>query len=213
VSAKLIWITPDADNMVAYCARVSNPANQRNTETAPKLIRYCIRNRHWSVLEMANACVEIETTRDIGRQLLRHRSFSFQEFSQRYQTVDKLSVAPLREARMQYPTNRQASVPCEDAELLRWWEHEQQVARGNCLAIYENAIARGIAKEVARCVLPEGMTSTRLYMNGTLRSWLHFLDVRLGHGTQPETVAIAEAVRDVLREACPVVMEAWEERA
>lgn len=209
----LVWATPDADALVAYMARVSAPENQANTETAPRLIGYLIRRREWSPFEMADLCMEIHTTRDVGRQLLRHRSFSFQEFSQRYATVDKLPEAPLREARMQHPTNRQSSVPCESDELVYWWKVQQAGQRLHAMGVYEDAVARGIAKEVARAVLPEGLTSSRLYMKGPVRSWLHFCALRRGNGTQLETQRIADAAWDVLRAACPVICEAWEQQA
>jgi thymidylate synthase (FAD) len=206
----LVWATPDADALVAEMARVSNPANERNVATAPRLIAYLIRHRHWSPFEMVNACIEVHTTRDIGRQLLRHRSFAFQEFSQRYAEVGALPEAPLRPARMQDPTNRQASVVCEDKSTAEWWAATQRLARYEAELIYVEALQRGIAKEVARAVLPEGLTPTRLYMNGTIRSWLHFCDLRRGHGTQKEATDIAEAAWCILRETCPVIVEAWE---
>jgi thymidylate synthase (FAD) len=206
----LVWATPDADALVAEMARVSNPANERNVATAPRLIAYLIRHRHWSPFEMVNACIEVHTTRDIGRQLLRHRSFAFQEFSQRYAEVGALPEAPLRSARMQDPTNRQASVICEDKWTAEWWASAQRTARYEAELIYVEALQRGIAREVARAVLPEGLTPTRLYMNGTIRSWLHFCDLRRGHGTQKEAIDIAEAAWGILRETCPVIVKAWE---
>lgn len=210
MTVSLIWATPDADALIARIARVSNPANEGNDATAPRLLAYLIRNRHWSPFEMASVCMEVVTTRDVGRQMLRHRSFSFQEWSQRYAEVGALDEAPLRAARMQHPTNRQASVPCEDVATAWWWESAQRSIRGDALDAYQTALSRGIAKEVARAVLPEGLTPTRLYMAGTVRSWLHFCDLRRGHGTQPEAVAVAEGAWDVLRGVCPAVVQAWE---
>lgn len=209
MSVKLIWATTNADQLAAYMARVSNPDAQPGCRGA-KLIAYLIRHKHWSPFEMVNACMEIETTRDVGRQLLRHRSFAFQEFSQRYASVDALPEAPLREARMQHPTNRQASVACEDEVLSAIWCAMQGLIREDALKAYEWALSKGIAKEVARSVLPEGLTMSRLYMNGSLRSWLHFCDLRRGNGTQPETQAVAAECWDVLRQVCPVIVEAWE---
>lgn len=210
MTVSLVWATPDADALIARIARVSNPANEGNDATAPRLLAYLIRNRHWSPFEMASVCMEVVTTRDIGRQLLRHRSFAFQEFSQRYAEVGALDAAPLRAARMQHPTNRQASVPCEDEAVAIWWESTQRSARNWTQQAYEDALRRGIAKEVARAVLPEGLTPTRLYMAGTVRSWLHFCDLRRGHGTQPEAIAVAEGAWGVLRGVCPAVVQAWE---
>lgn len=210
MTVKLVWATPEADRLVAYMARVSAPENQGNDATAPRLIGYLIRNRHWSPFEMVSACVEIETTRDIGRQLLRHRSFSFQEFSQRYASVEALPSAPLRWARLQDAKNRQASTPTSDAALLEGWEQRQRAARDAATDAYAWALDNGIAKEVARAVLPEGLTPSRLYMAGTLRSWLHFCDLRRGNGTQLETRELADGVWDILKEACPVICGAWE---
>lgn len=207
---KLVWATPDADRLVAYMARVSAPANQDNDATADRLIGYLIRHRHWSPFEMVSACVEIVTTRDIGRQLLRHRSFSFQEFSQRYASVEALPPAPLRWARMQDARNRQASTPTADAALLEGWERRQRAARDAAADAYRWALDNGIAKEVARAVLPEGLTTSRLYMAGTLRSWLHFCALRRGNGTQQEAREIANAVWAVIGGACPAICKAWE---
>lgn len=187
-SAKLIWATPNLESVIAYCARVSNPANQHNDETAPKLLRYCMKHKHWSVFEMGNICIEIETTRDIARQILRHRSFSFQEFSQRYAVVGDHDISA---ARMQDYKNRQNSIPTEDREVQRWWEEQQQQTWGRAKAVYEHALNIGIAKEVARKVLPEGMTMSRMYVNGTVRSWLHYIDVRCDEATQREHREVA----------------------
>lgn len=208
---KLVWATPSGDDLVAYMARVSNPANQGNQETAPRLIQYLIKHQHWSPLEMVSACLEIETTRDIGRQILRHRSFSFQEFSQRYASVDALPAAPLRQARMQDPKNRQASLDTADEDLRLWWNDAQDQIRRRANAYYERALERGIAKEVARAVLPEGLTNSRMYMAGTLRSWLHFCALRTGNGTQPETAAIAGQCVEILRGQFPAIFAGHEE--
>lgn len=183
-----------AKDLVAYCARVSNPANQNNKKTADKLIKYLIKNQHWSPLEMASATLEIETTRDIARQLLRHRSFSFQEFSQRYSSVDDLGDSFLvREARLQDKSNRQNSIETEDTSLQVWWDAKQKFIIEHVKEIYREAIERGIAKEQARCILPEGNTKSRLYVNGTLRSWLHYVDLRSANGTQKEHMELAKA--------------------
>ena len=183
-----------AKDLVAYCARVSNPANQNNKKTADKLIKYLIKNQHWSPLEMASATLEIETTRDIARQLLRHRSFSFQEFSQRYSSVDDLGDSFLvREARLQDKSNRQNSIETEDTSLQVWWDAKQKFIIEHVKEIYKEAIERGIAKEQARCILPEGNTKSRLYVNGTLRSWLHYVDLRSANGTQKEHMELAKA--------------------
>ena len=183
-----------AKDLVAYCARVSNPANQNNKKTADKLIKYLIKNQHWSPLEMASATLEVETTRDIARQLLRHRSFSFQEFSQRYSSVDDLGDSFLvREARLQDKSNRQNSIETEDTSLQIWWDAKQKFIIEHVKEIYREAIERGIAKEQARCILPEGNTKSRLYVNGTLRSWLHYVDLRSANGTQKEHMELAKA--------------------
>jgi len=167
----------DAQELIAYCARVSNPSNQLNTETSDKLIRYLVRHQHWSPLEMVSACCEITTTRDIARQILRHRSFSFQEFSQRYADPTKDLAFVTREARLQDPKNRQNSIATDDQRLQRDWDKQQQQVIDYARSAYDWAIARGIAKEQARAVLPEGLTESRLYMNGTLRSWIHFIEL------------------------------------
>lgn len=189
---KYVWSTPNAEQLVADMARVSAPENIG--KDASKLLAYLIKHQHWSPYEMVNMCVEINTTRDIARQLLRHRSFSFQEFSQRYAEVDKLPPAPLREARLQDTKNRQNSISVEDEALQDWWEQEQDLCVKNTQAIYQLALQKGIAKEVARAVLPEGLTTSRMYMNGTLRSWIHFYQLRSGNGTQKETRLIAEDI-------------------
>ena len=194
----------DAQELVAYCARVSNPANQLNTETSEKLIRYLIKNQHWSPLEMVSACIEITTTRDIARQILRHRSFSFQEFSQRYADPTKDLSFVLREARLQDTKNRQNSIATDDAELQAWWNAKQQFIIEHSRLIYQEAIEKGIAKEQARAVLPEGLTESRLYMNGTLRSWIHFIELRSANGTQLEHQEVAVACARVIAEIFPM---------
>jgi thymidylate synthase (FAD) len=195
----------NAQELVAYCARVSNPSNQTNTETSEKLIRYLIKHRHWSPLEMVSACLEIETTRDIARQILRHRSFSFQEFSQRYAVADL--GFDYKEARLQDTKNRQNSIAVNDAELQAWWDAEQKYAATIAEKIYSDAIAKGIAKEQARAVLPEGITTSRLYMQGTLRSWLHYIELRSGPETQKEHRQIAQACAGALESIFPMVSE------
>jgi thymidylate synthase (FAD) len=183
----------DAQELIAYCARVSNPSNQFNSDTSEKLIRYLVKHAHWSPLEMVSACVEITTTRDIARQILRHRSFSFQEFSQRYADPTKDLKFITREARLQDPKNRQNSVEVEDQQLQNEWYRAQQRVIYAAQREYEWAIKNGIAKEQARAVLPEGLIESRLYMNGTLRSWIHFIELRSGNGTQKEHQLIALA--------------------
>jgi thymidylate synthase (FAD) len=192
-------------DLVAYCARVSNPTNQTNTETNEKLIRYLIKNDHWSPLEMVSICLEIETTRDIARQILRHRSFSFQEFSQRYAVADL--GFETREARLQDNKNRQNSIETEDENLEKEWEEAQIVVGGYALNAYNWAIENGIAKEQARAVLPEGMTKSRMYMNGTLRSWVHYIQLRSGNGTQKEHREIAIECAKVIEPIFPMIME------
>ena len=187
--------------LVAFCARVSNPENQQNEETSEKLIKYLIKNKHWSPLEMVNVCMEIETTRDITRQILRHRSFSFQEFSQRYSDPTKDLEFVTREARLQDPKNRQKSIPIGmDNSINYVWESYQELIIERCKKAYDWAIQAGIAKEQARSVLPEGLTLTRMYVNGTLRSWIHYIELRSGHGTQEEHVEIAKKCGEVINE-------------
>jgi len=194
--------------MVAYCARVSNPSNQTNTETSEKLIRYLIKHQHWSPLEMVSACLEINTTRDIAHQIVRHRSFSFQEFSQRYANPQDMDdTFEVREARLQDPKNRQNSIPVADMELQMWWDAQQKHIIEIAKTTYDNALSKGIAKEQARAVLPEGLTKTRLYMNGTLRSWIHYIELRGGHGTQKEHMDIAHACAEVISKIFPMAEE------
>jgi len=194
----------DAQELIAYCARVSNPSNQFNSETSEKLIRYLVKHAHWSPLEMVSACVEITTTRDIARQILRHRSFSFQEFSQRYADPTKDLKFVTREARLQDPKNRQNSVDVEDQLLQNEWFRAQQRVIYAAQREYEWAIKNGIAKEQARAVLPEGLIESRLYMNGTLRSWIHFIELRSGNGTQKEHQLIALACAKAIAAIFPM---------
>jgi len=197
-------------DLVAYCAKVSNPANQNNTLTNDRLIRYLIKNNHWSPLEMVSICIEIETTRDIARQILRHRSFSFQEFSQRYANVlDAASTLGFenREARLQDNKNRQNSIETDNPELSdKWLTLQKQVAQ-EAETAYKWAIENGIAKEQARVVLPEGMTSSRMYMNGTLRSWVHYIQLRSGNGTQKEHREVALACAKAIEPIFPMILE------
>ena len=197
----------DAQELIAYCARVSNPSNQLNTDTSEKLIRYLVKHQHWSPLEMVSACIEITTTRDIARQILRHRSFSFQEFSQRYADPTKDMAFVTREARLQDTKNRQNSISTDDSELQSWWDAKQKFIIECARVAYEEAIERGIAKEQARAVLPEGLTESRLYMNGTLRSWIHFIELRSANGTQLEHQEVAIACAKVIAEIFPLANE------
>jgi len=190
--------------LIGYCARVSNPSNQMNTETVDKLISYLIRHKHWSPLEMVNACLEIETTRDIARQMLRHRSFSFQEFSQRYADPTKELQFVIREARLQDPKNRQNSIETDSVDLTTEWETKQQELIDHSSKVYNWAISNGIAKEQARCVLPEGNTVSRLYMNGTLRSWIHFIGTRTELGTQKEHREVALECARLISDIFPI---------
>lgn len=203
----------DAQELIAYCARVSNPANQFNTETSEKLIRYLIKHAHWSPLEMVSACLEVETTRDIARQMLRHRSFSFQEFSQRYADPKEFGDQfILREARLQDTKNRQNSIAIdlqddEQRQIAYGWEQMQQRVIEEARNAYNWAISKGIAKEQARAVLPEGNTKSRLYMNGTLRSWIHFIELRSANGTQLEHMLVARECARVIAEVFPMASE------
>jgi thymidylate synthase (FAD) len=200
---------PEGRNLleqIAYCARVSNPSNQDNTDTAEKLVRYLIKNQHWSPLEMVSVCLEIDTTRDIARQILRHRSFSFQEFSQRYADASQLGFET-REARLQDNKNRQNSIKNENQALEAWWENYQLIVQRTALDAYQFALDKGIAKEQARSVLPEGMTKSRMYMNGTLRSWVHYIQLRSANGTQKEHQEIALACADAIEPIFPMIKE------
>ena len=200
----------DVQDLIAFCARVSNPSGQLNMETSAKLIKYLIKHKHWSPLEMVSACMEIETTRDIARQILRHRSFSFQEFSQRYADPTKDLEFVTREARLQDTTNRQNSIDTEDASLQATWENKQLNVIEAAQKAYAWAIENGIAKEQARAVLPEGNTVSRMYMNGTLRSWVHYIELRGANGTQKEHMDIAHACARVIADVFPLADEMFE---
>ena len=213
-SAKLVAVTtPVIDGMesmhdlIAYCARVSNPSNQMNMDTAEKLTNYLMKYKHWSPFEMANCVVEVNCPRDIARQLLRHRSFSFQEFSQRYADVTQLENAfCIRDLRMQDTKNRQNSIVTDDEELSQWWEVKQKELLVYVQDLYGETLGMGVAKEVARVILPEGLTMSRLYVNGTIRSWLHYLEVRLERGvTQEEHVVLAELIAQQINTVFKVV--------
>ena len=196
-------------DLVAFCARVSNPSNQMNKETSEKLVKYLIKHKHWSPLEMVSVCMEIETTRDIARQLLRHRSFSFQEFSQRYADPTDMEEYPfeVREARLQDPKNRQNSIDNDDMALEDEWANKQMAVIETAKMAYNWAIENGIAKEQARAVLPEGNTVSRLYVNGTIRSWIHYIDLRSANGTQKEHMDLAVAIAEAIGQIYPKVME------
>jgi len=194
-----------AGELIAYTARVSNPANQNNTETAPRLLSYLIREQHWSPFEMVHMTLEIKTTRDIARQILRHRSFSFQEFSQRY------AVAPgfeSREARLQDEKNRQNSVETDDRNLNEWWQMEQKKVQARAEMSYKDALSKGVAKEQARALLPEGLTQSTLYMAGSLRSWIHYCELRRGNGTQKEHMEVADKCWEIIGVHFPDIIEA-----
>ena len=211
-----LYVGDNIEDLIAYCARVSNPANQFNKQTAQKLIMYLVKHKHWSPLEMVNACLEIETTRDIAHQIVRHRSFSFQEFSQRYAEPSAMgNEFVIRECRLQDPVNRQNSIEIEtdpsiqlDAskeELVTEWRRRQHGIINQAKGLYEWAIENGIAKEQARCVLPEGLTKTRLYMNGTLRSWVHYIELRSANGTQKEHMEVAVACAKEIAKIFPLM--------
>ena len=217
-SAKLIsYSTPslemikegliDAQDLIAFCARVSNPSNQYNKETNAQLIKYLIKYKHWSPLEMVSATIEIETTRDIARQILRHRSFSFQEFSQRYADPTKDLKFMLREARLQDTKNRQNSIRVDDSRLSAMWRLQQEKVIQAANEAYQFAVDNGIAKEQARVVLPEGNTMSRLYMNGTLRSWVHYIELRSANGTQLEHIEVAQACAKEIATIFPLMKE------
>jgi thymidylate synthase (FAD) len=217
MNVKLINYSQNPDGMnlleqVAFAARVSNPANQNNLETSEKLVRYLIKNQHWSPLEMVSVCLEIDTTRDIARQILRHRSFSFQEFSQRYADASQLGFE-LRDARMQDTKNRQNSIETDNTALQAWWENYQQEVLRKCKDAYQFALDKGIAKEQARSVLPEGMTKSRMYMNGTLRSWVHYIQLRSANGTQKEHREIALECSNVIATIFPMIKEFTNEQS
>ena len=215
MKAKLVsYSQPDKDtvftewtpnDLIAYAARVSNPSNQNNRDTSEKLLRYLIKHKHWSPFEMASACLEINTTRDIARQILRHRSFSFQEFSQRYANpVEELEFVT-REARMQDDKNRQNSIEIDDWDIENEWHKEQRKIIKVCQKVYKNAIKKGIAKEVARAVLPEGLTKSRMYVNGTIRSWIHFIELRSANGTQKECMEVARECAKAITKIFPMI--------
>lgn len=204
-NTKLVWVTPNAEQLISDIARVSNPANQGLPPG--KLLSYCVRNQHWSPFEMASACIEINTTRDIARQILRHRSFSFQEFSQRYADVSVLPPAELSEARLQDHKNRQNSIQTDDVFVHRWWEARQKYLYDLVMQDYKEALNMGIAKEVARKLLPEGLTPSRMYMSGTIRSWIHYCQLRTGNGTQKEHMEIAQQINEILRKELPFIWE------
>ncbi len=194
----------DVQDLIAYCARVSNPNNQLNQETAPKLLNYLSKHSHWSPFEMANATLEIETTRDIARQMLRHRSFAFQEFSQRYADIRDLDdKVVIRKARLQDPKNRQNSVMTDDVSLHMAWEVHQRKVWNEAMQSYAWAIENGIAKEQARAILPEGNTPSRLYMQGSIRSWIHYIELRSSNGTQQEHMDIAVACAEAITKIFP----------
>lgn len=207
-NVKMIWATPDIDNTLAKIARVSNPDNQDNPNIKG-LLTYMMTHGHVSPFEMANVCLELNTTRDIGRQVLRHKSLNFQEFSGRYQDMTKLDNAPLRECRLQDIKNRQNSVVTEDADYTSWWEEAQRVVRFHAQGLYDEALSLGIAKEQARALLPEGLTMSRMYANGNLRSWIFYLKQRLDPTTQKEHRELAQQVLAELRLVAPVTMEAF----
>lgn len=206
-TAKLVSITPDAEKQIAYMARVSNPSNQSNHETAPRLLRYCIKHKHWSIFEMASMQVEVETTRAIAAQILRHRSFSFQEFSQRYSSVDQLGTVGLPHLRSQDLKNKQASHDNLDPEMVELMEKQIQQIYHSTFDYYEYLLSKGVAKECARSILPLG-TPTRLYMSGTIRSFIHYIQIRAGVETQLEHRLIANAIKDIFEEQLPSVYEA-----
>ena len=203
----------DVQGLIAYCARVSNPSNQINSETSEKLIKYLIKHQHWSPLEMVNACLEIQTTRDIAHQIVRHRSFSFQEFSQRYANPEEQGeMFEYSEARLQDTKNRQNSIETSDVGLQAWWDAQQKFVAEISKKIYDEALEKGIAKEQARKVLPEGITKTKLYMNGTLRSWVHYIQLRGANCTQKEHMEIAHACAKVISEIFPLMNNLREEK-
>lgn len=200
-------VSKDSQELIAYCARVSNPSNQDNTETSERLLRYLIREKHWSPFEMVSACLEVTTTRDIARQLLRHRSFSFQEFSQRYADPTKDLNFHLKDTRLQDTKNRQNSIDTDDATLQFEWLQQQAEVVNVAKKVYGWAIEKGIAKEQARAVLPEGIMDSRLYVNGTIRSWIHYVDLRSGNGTQKEHIEVAQKCALALKPIFPMIME------
>lgn len=207
VTVPTIEEIPDSEGLVSYTARVSNEGNQTNFDTAAGLLRYCMRENHVSVFEMANIVMEIQVPRDIARQILRHRSFSFQEFSQRYAEATNFTT---RECRLQDEKNRQNSIESEDHDLNAWWEDEQLYILGEIESLYKQALKNGIAKEVARCILPEGLTMSKMYMNGTVRSWIHYCQLRSGHGTQSEHADVAVKAKQEILSKFPFLSEVME---
>lgn len=208
MTVQLMWATPEADKQIAFMARVSNPDNQNNEEFK-RLLNYLMKHSHYSPFEMASMCVQIDTTRDISRQILRHRSFSFQEFSGRYEDMTKLGDMVERECRLQDKNNRQSSLECGNTDLTQEWHREQDKLHQHAVMAYQWALSEGIAKEQARALLPEGLTPTRLYMQGTLRSWIHYIQVRAGIETQKEHRIIAQGALDVLRQVAPITAAAF----
>ena len=206
MKANIVWSTPDGEKYLAYMARVSNPKATLD-DPFKRLIQFLIRKKHWSPFSMVNVCVEVECSRDVSRQVLRHKSFDFQEFSGRYAAYEEGLLEP-REARLQDKENRQNSLPSDDQALNLWWELAQAKVIWLVETIYEQALKRGIAKEVARAILPEGLTPTKMHINGTLRSWIHYFDVRCGDDTQKEHRELAQAIRDLVFEQYPSVKEA-----
>ena len=202
-----LYVGDNVQELIAYTARVSNPSNQDNTETSERLLRYLIREKHWSPFEMVSDCLEVETTRDIARQLLRHRSFSFQEFSQRYADPTKDLKFQLKDARLQDTKNRQNSIVVKNAELQLEWLQQQAEAVNAAKKSYSWAIENGIAKEQARAVLPEGIMESRLYVNGTMRAWIHYIGLRSGHGTQKEHIQLAVECAKALEPIFPMIKE------
>jgi thymidylate synthase (FAD) len=204
---KLVWVTPEAEKMVTYCARVSSPQNQENLETAPKLLAYCIKNRHWSIFEMANMCVQVNTTRSISAQLIRHRSFNFQEFSQRYSDVASLGPLKMPHLRRQDNKNRQNSIDDLNMELVQNYYRRIGTLFEESEHLYQEMISNGVAKECAREVLPMS-SPTRLYVNGSIRSWITYIALREKHGTQMEHMKIAKGVKEIFCEEFPSIAEA-----
>jgi thymidylate synthase (FAD) len=202
VSKPVVDFIPDSEDLISYCARVSNPDNQENFETADRLLAYCAKHGHWSVFEMANAVLEIKAPRDISRQILRHKSSKFQEYSQRYAEVTD-QMFTLRECRVQDTSNRQNSYRCTDPSVIEWWYNTQQEVIAHATGKYFTSIKMGIAKEQARCLLPEGLTMSNMYMNGSMREWLHYCGLRQGNGTQKEHSDVAIACKEALREYFP----------
>lgn len=206
MKAHIVWSTPNGEKYLAYMARVSNPKATLD-DPFKRLIQFLIRKKHWSPFSMVNVCVEVECSRDVSRQVLRHKSFDFQEFSGRYAAYEEGLLEP-REARLQDKENRQNSLPSNDKKLNNWWRYAQEGIIDHVMDVYNEALKRGIAKEVARAILPEGLTPTKMHINGTLRSWIHYFDVRCGDDTQKEHRELAQAIRDLVFEQYPSVKEA-----